>query len=285
MDRVIDCHVHIQPHHQVRPEALKVIRGKIGHRRELAGFLKSPRRFVTYLDAIGVDQAWLINYVSPDVIGFTPEANDWVAAYAKEFPDRLRPFGSVHPLVTPDCRREAERLLSKLELAGLKVHPPHQGFAPNAYVDSHRHRGLRQVYAAAERHEVPVMFHTGTSVFPGARSRLGDPMLVDDVAVDFPDLKIILAHGGRPLWCDAAFFLARRHKNVWIDLSSIPPKHVLRHFPRLAEIPEKFLFGSDWPGPGVPGMGENLEGFRDLPLPAAVRDGLLRGNAARVLRP
>src|SRR3989304_4859527 len=104
MDRVIDCHAHIQPPHQVKPEALKVIRERIGHPRELAEFLRSPRRFVASLDAIGIDQAWLINYVSPDVIGFTPEANDWGAADAKEFPDRLRPFGSVHPLVTPPAR-------------------------------------------------------------------------------------------------------------------------------------------------------------------------------------
>ena len=63
------------------------------------------------------------------------------------------------------------------------------------------------------------MIHTGTSVFPGARSRLGDPMLSDDVAVDFPKLKIILAHCGRPLWYDEAIFLARRHPNVHLDLS------------------------------------------------------------------
>src|SRR3972149_1259742 len=131
MDRVIDCHAHIQPHHQVKPEALKVIRARLGPRRERAEFLRRPRRFVAYLDAIGSDQAWLINYGSPDVIGFPPEVNDWVAAYAKDFPDRLRPFGSVHPLVTADCRREAERLLSKLEVSGLEGHPPHQGVAPH----------------------------------------------------------------------------------------------------------------------------------------------------------
>jgi len=282
--RAIDVHVHIQPHEQVRPEALRVLRGNVGHRRELRTFLRSPSRFVDYLDRIGVAKAALINYVAPEVIGFTAAANDWVAAYSKEHRDRLLPFGSVHPLVTKDCRREAERLVSKLELSGLKVHGPHQGFAPNAYVDFPRFRGLRAVYAVAETAGVPVMFHTGTSVFPGARSRFGDPMLVDDVAVDFPDLKVILAHGGRPLWCDAAFFLARRHRNVFIDISSIPPKHLLRYFPRLEEMPGKFLFGSDWPGPGVPGIEENVLSVQGLELKPESLERLLHGNAARLLR-
>ena len=282
MDAVIDCHAHIQPRSMVHPHILKRMRDT-GHLREFSTFLRRPATFVRHLDTIGVDCAWLINYVAPEVIGFTAEVNDWVATYAKDFRDRLIPFGSIHPDLTKDCKGEAERLLSKLQLAGLKVHPPHQGFAPNAYRERKRYRGLRHVYAAAERHRVPVMFHTGTSAFPGAYSRLGDPMLVDDVAADFPDLRIVLAHGGRPLWCDAAFFLARSHRNVFIDLSSIPPKHVLRYFPRLEELPGKFLFGSDWPGPGVPGIAENLAAFRKLPLSSAVKERILLENAQALL--
>ena len=76
------------------------------------------------------------------------------------------------------------------------------------------------------------MFHTGTSIFPGARNKYGDPIYIDDVAVDFPKLKILLAHGGRPLWMDTAFFLMRRHPNVYLDISGIPPKTLLKYFPR-----------------------------------------------------
>ena len=78
---------------------------------------------------------------------------------------------------------------------------------------------------------MPVTIHTGTSVFPGARSRFGDPMDVDDVAIDFPKLTILLAHGGRPLWMDAAFFLVRRHPNVHLEISGIPPARLLEYFP------------------------------------------------------
>jgi predicted TIM-barrel fold metal-dependent hydrolase len=152
--------------------------------------------------------------------------------------------------------------------------------APNAYL--HGLDALRTIYEEAQRLRLPVMIHTGTSVFPGARSRVGEPMAVDDVAVDFPDLKIVLAHGGRPLWMDQAFFLVRRFPNVYMDISSIPPRAILRYFPRLAEVAAKVLYGSDWPAPGVRSMGDNLRDFRALDLPAEAFTLMLETNAGAV---
>jgi uncharacterized protein len=105
---------------------------------------------------------------------------------------------------------------------------------------------------------------------------------VDDVAVDFPDLVIILAHGGRPLWMEQAFFLVRRFPNVYMDVSSIPPKAILRYFPRLLEIASKVLYGSDWPSPGVRSMADNLRDFRALDLPAEPLQQMLSGTAAKL---
>jgi predicted TIM-barrel fold metal-dependent hydrolase len=105
---------------------------------------------------------------------------------------------------------------------------------------------------------------------------------VDDVAVDFPKLKILLAHGGRPLWMETAFFLVRRHPNVYLDISGIPPKSLLRYFPRLEEIAAKTLFGTDWPGPGIPDMKKNLDDFRALPLSAETREHILSRTAATI---
>jgi predicted TIM-barrel fold metal-dependent hydrolase len=122
------------------------------------------------------------------------------------------------------------------------------------------------------------MFHTGTSVFPGARSKFGDPIYVDDVAVDFPKLKILLAHGGRPLWMHTAFFLVRRHPNVFLDISGIPPKTLMN----LEEIAAKTLFGTDWPGPGVPDIKKNLDDFRELPLTGEVKLQILTHTALKV---
>jgi hypothetical protein len=138
------------------------------------------------------------------------------------------------------------------------------------------------LYRAAEANGIPVMFHTGTSVFPGARNKYGDPMHVDDVAVDFPRLKILLAHGGRPLWMDTAFFLVRRHRNVYFDISGIPPRSLLQYFPRLPEIAHQTLFGTDWPGPGVPDIKQNLDEFRALPLSEEVKETILSRTALAI---
>jgi predicted TIM-barrel fold metal-dependent hydrolase len=107
-------------------------------------------------------------------------------------------------------------------------------------------------------------------------------MYIDDVAIDFPKLKILLAHGGRPLWMQTAFFLIRRHPNVFLDISGIPPKTLLKYFPRLEEIAPKTLFGTDWPGPGVPDIKKNLDAFRALPLSDVIQDQILSRTALTV---
>ncbi len=105
---------------------------------------------------------------------------------------------------------------------------------------------------------------------------------MDDVAVDFPKLRILLAHGGRPLWMQTAFFLIRRHPNVYLDISGIPPRALLKYFPRLDEIAHKTLFGTDWPGPGVPEIRKNLEDFVALPLSETTREQILRRTALEI---
>ena len=162
----------------------------------------------------------------------------------------------------------------------IKIHPPHQLLFPNDYLNGVRE--LEILYRAAEANGIPVMFHTGTSIFPGARNKYGDPIYVDDVAVDFPKLKILLAHGGRPLWMDTAFFLIRRHRNVYLDISSIPPKRLLQYFPRLPEIAHKTLFGTDWPGPGVPDVKRNMDEFRSLPLSEEIKATILGKTALTI---
>jgi hypothetical protein len=91
-----------------------------------------------------------------------------------------------------------------------------------------------------------------------------------------------MAHGGRPLWGDTAFFLLRRFRNVYMDISGIPPRSVLRMFPRLEEVSHKVLFGSDWPGPAVPAISRNVAEIRDLPLSEEARRRILRDNALAV---
>lgn len=282
MPGITDIHVHLEPYRSLRPEVLQVMRREIAALKGRERLFEDPRAFLDHLDSVGVERACLINYVAPEVTGLKEDVNRFVSEFAREDPVRLLPFGSVHPRRTKDPRRDVEKLASKLEIRGLKVHPPHQLFAANAYADG-RLPALRTIYKTAERIGLPVMVHTGTSIFPGARSKYGDPIALDDVAQDFPDLTLIMAHGGRPLWCETAFYLVRRHPNVYLDISSIPPKRLLEWFPRLEEIAGKVLFGSDWPGPGVPGIREELEALQGLPLSGPLKENLFAANARKVL--
>ena len=282
MTRVIDIHVHIQPLQMFKPAALELIRrGRRDYERILE-CVSNPPAFLKMLDEAEVERAGLINYVSPDVIGFTPEVNDWVARYCAAQPDRLIAFGSVHPMYVADAAAEVDRLV-KIGIRGLKMHPPHQLFSPNAYRNGLG--PLAAIYERAQANALPVMIHTGTSILPGARNVHAQPILADDIGVDFPDLVVILAHGGRPLWMDEAFFLVRRHRNMYMDISGIPPLRLLEYFPRVEEIADKVLFGTDWPGPGVPDLRGNIEKFLSLPLSDAARSKILYQNAARLFPP
>lgn len=246
---------------------------------QIEEFCRSPKAFLKYLDAAGIDRAVLINYVAPEVIGFTAGVNEFIAKYVKENPRRLISCGGLHPRTSPDIDADIEHLL-RLNIRMIKIHPPHQLLYPNDYLNGIE--ALAKIYRAAESNGVPIMFHTGTSIFPGARNRYGDPMFIDDVAVDFPKLKILLAHGGRPLWMNTAFFLLRRHSNVFLDISGIPPTALLKYFPRLEEIAHKSLFGTDWPGPGVPDIKKNLDDFRRLALSEDTKDKILSRTALNI---
>jgi predicted TIM-barrel fold metal-dependent hydrolase len=261
----------------VKPDVLALI-DDASH-QDAKAILSSPENFLRYLDAEGVERACCINYVSPDVMGFTREVNDWIADFTREHRDRLIPVGSVNPLHELHVRDEIRRVLD-LGIGMIKIHPPHQLFSPNAY------RGelwqLAEIYRECEERGVPVMFHTGTSIFPKARNVFADPMPIDDVAIDFPKLPIILAHAGRPLYGETAFFLARRHANVHIEISGIPPKTLPRYFPRLTAIADKVLWGTDWPSPGVVSIHKNIAEFQALGLGDEVERKVMWENASRL---
>jgi predicted TIM-barrel fold metal-dependent hydrolase len=276
---VTDAHIHVQPWWELRPEVLEVIRRGRADLDEIEKINRSPAHLLRRLDADGIERAVLVNYPSPDLMGFTSRVNQSGAEYCAAAPDRLIAMGGVHPRFTDDAAAEVRRA-AEMGVRALKLHPPHMAVEPNAYL--HGLDALRALYEEAQRLKLPVMIHTGTSIFPGARSRTGEPMPIDDVAVDFPDLTLILAHGGRPLWMEQAFFLVRRFPRVHMDVSSNPPRSILKYFPRLAEVADKVLYGSDWPAPGVKSMAENLRAFRDLGLPAEAEAKILDGNARKL---
>ena len=276
---ITDCHIHIQPVEMFKTAALEVMKKARGHYDDILEYCRSPKALLKYMDSIGVDRVVLINYVAPETMGFTHEVNQWVANYCRENPKRLISCGSVHPRHSLNVQQDMDEIV-RLGIRLIKVHPPHQLLFANDYVNGVKE--LEIIYRAAEANEIPVMVHTGTSIFPAARNRFGDPIYLDDVAVDFPKLKILMAHGGRPIWMQTAFFLLRRHRNVHLDISGIPPKILLQYFPRLEEIAGKTLFGTDWPSPGIPDIKQNLDQFRALHLSDAVKEQILSKTALAV---
>ena len=281
--RVTDVHVHVQPWRQLRPAALDTMRrGKEEHFEFLLALMDDPRLLLRIMDEDGIARVGMVNYPSPNVMGFGDDTNEFAARYAETDPARLLPYGGVDPMTNPDPVRAVEHLV-ELGIRVLKLHPPHQEFAANDYT-----RGLdalAKIYTMCEARGLPVLVHTGTSIFPGARSKFGNPMELDDVAIDFPDLRLIMAHGGRPLYMAEAFFILRRHRHVWPDLSGIPPRSLLEYFPRLEELEAQLLWGTDWPSPGVARMRGNVEQFLALPLPERVKRAALETNPERLLPP
>lgn len=278
---VTDFHVHVQPWEQLKPEVAQVMRrGKEDHWERLLAMMEDPHALLEVLDQSGVWRVGLVNYPSPDLMGFTDETNVFAARYAEAAPERLLPYGGVHPRFTKDPEGQVEQLL-QLGIRLLKIHPPHQLYPANAYTMGLETLG--RIYRRCEERGMPVMIHTGTSVFPGARCKFGRPMELDDVALDFPDLTIVMAHGGRPLWMNEAFFIMRRHPNVYLELSGIPPKRLLEYFPRLEEIAERVLWGTDWPSPGVENLRVNLDQFLELPISDDAKQRITRINPVSVL--
>jgi predicted TIM-barrel fold metal-dependent hydrolase len=168
---ITDCHIHIQPMEMFKPHALELMKHKRPNFDQIVEFCRSPKAFLKFLDASEIDRAMLINYVAPEVIGFTSGVNQFVADYVKEDPKRLLSCGSLHPRHTTNVLADVEQIL-RLGLQMIKIHPPHQLLFPNDYLSGAKE--LEIIYRAAEANGVPVMFHTGTSIFPGARNKYGD---------------------------------------------------------------------------------------------------------------
>ncbi|HWL43967.1 MAG TPA: amidohydrolase family protein [Ilumatobacter sp.] len=197
-----------------------------------------------------------------------------------EFADVLIPFGSVDPL---QVERSVEQVqaLAAAGARGFKFHPTMQAFAPND-------PAVYPIYAAIDAAGVPAVFHTGQTGIgagmPGGRGlklRYSQPMLIDDVAADFPDLTVILAHPSVP-WQDEAISMATHKGNVYIDLSGWSPKYFAPQLVRAfsSYLSHKFLFGSDYP---VIDPERWIRDFATLDVPDAARAQIMKDNAIGVL--
>lgn len=213
--------------------------------------------------------------------GTPPVPNEEVAEAAAANPDVLIPFASVDPFRGKAGVRLARRLVEEHGVRGFKFHPSIQGFFP----DDRMAYGL---YEVIEETGTVALFHTGQTGIGagvpgggGIRLKYSNPMHVDDVAADFPHLKIILAHPSFP-WQDEALAVATHKPGVHIDLSGWSPKYFPPQLIQYANslLQDKVLFGSDFP---VLTPDRWLADFGKLPIKDSVRPKILKDNAARLL--
>ncbi len=213
--------------------------------------------------------------------GFRRYSNEEVAELAHENSDIMLPFASIDPAKGRAGAREARRLLRDFGVRGFKFHPTMQGFWPND-------RMAYPLYEAIAEENAIMLFHTGqTGVGSGMRGGMGmrlkysNPMAIDDVAVDFPDSPIILAHPSFP-WQEEALAVATHKPNVWIDLSGWSPKYFPQILVRYCNslLKKKMLFGSDWPAITPDRW---LADFEKLDIKDEVRPLILKDNARQLL--
>ena len=208
-------------------------------------------------------------------------SNEEIAELAAEHADVVIPFASIDPHSGAAGAAKVRGLVDRHGVRGFKFHPNQQAFFPGD-------REFYPLYAAIAETGLPVVFHTGhTGVGAGQpggggiRLKFSNPMAVDDVAVDFPEMPIVLAHPSFP-WQDEAISVALHKPNVYIDLSGWSPKYFPANLVQYANtlLKEKVLFGSDYP---VITPDRWLADFEQLPIKEEVRPLILKENAARLL--
>jgi predicted TIM-barrel fold metal-dependent hydrolase len=269
----IDVHVHLEaPSGATAAEAAAAkYFGDSGAARDAASLVEYYR---------SRRMACVLFTVDERLTGRARVTNDAVADVAAANPDVVIPFASIDPLRGAEAVAEARRLVSAGRVRGLKLHPPLQQFFPNDRVAY----PLYEVFAEAK---LPVLFHTGHSGIGtgmpgggGVRLKYGNPMHIDDVAVDFPEMPIILAHPSFP-WQDEAISVCLHKPTVYIDLSGWSPKYFSATLIQYANslLKTKVLFGSDYP---LITPDRWLADFEKIAIKDEVRPLILRENAIRL---
>jgi len=275
---VVDAHMHVPRLSTVTPAWLDWAAkfGQDSGWRDVfdAGGDPVPARLDAMLDAEGVDAALLFAEYSPGATGIQP-VEDLLPIIAHN-PRRYRLVANVNPKLHTPPAAEAERQLD-LGAVAVKVHPVHGAFRPDR-------DDMYPVYQLCAERGVPVIVHTGPSIFPGSQPEAGDPALMDPIAAGFPGVQFVLAHGGRAHWYADAARMALARDNVWLDLAGLPPKRLPGYYAGfdLPALAARWIFGTDWPG--VPGVAKNVRAIAALGLPADILAAVLAGNAARLYR-
>lgn len=270
---IIDFHTHPWLPDQLAPHTVEFIRSISQALRDHGERLSEPAYAASVLREQGVRNAVLLPEHCPRSSGNV--RTETVVEFCAASDGFFVPFASVDPNSDPDPAGLMRRYVED-GVAGLKLYPSYQHYYPND-------RRVYPIYEICRDAGIPVLFHIGSSVIPNTRMKYCDPIHLHDIAVDFPDLVVVMAHGGRGWWYDACAFLAAHQPNFHIDVTGLPPARLTALFPDLERLSHKVVFGSDWPAmPKSPRA--NADAIADLGLSREAVQRILYDNAAALLR-
>jgi len=242
----------------------------------------TPDELIKEYDSCGIEKMIVLGWDAETGSHLPRVPNELVSSYVAHYPERLIGFASVDPLKGSSAIKELEHSIKDLNLKGLKLHPIAQTFYP------HENK-FYTLYEKCVELDIPIIFHTGTTGWGrglpgggGAKLDYANPIYLDNVAADFPRLRIIMAHQAFP-WVTEQLAVAMHKSNVFIDLSGWSPKRFEPVFVMYMSklIPHKFMFGTDYP---FLRPAKWLAAFDDLGLDEKVRNQILRDNAIMVFR-
>lgn len=291
---IVDVHTHVMwyPDHIAEPFAREALESKLVKLRMSGGQAYSARLDLHSYDSKPEDH-WAASATADRVVVFGMQAhasgvnvpNELIAEYVAQHPEKLIGWCSLDP-TRPGCVEELERCVHDLGLRGLKVGPPYQGWDPTD-------RRYWPLFEKAAQLGIPTIWHQGTTFPTAARLRVAHPMLLEDLAMHLPELRIIVAHLAHP-WEDDLIVLMRKCPNVWTDISAVHyrPYRYWQSMVSAMEygVTDRILLASDFPSgtidnviAGLRAVNRVVEGAPNMPrIPDEIQEAIIHENWKRV---
>lgn len=267
---IIDTHAQLWTAEAIMtmPEAMRD-----GYIRVFGSDLPTLDDTLADMDSAGVSKSVLVAVDAETTFNYRV-SNELVAEAVRSDPNRFIGFASVDPHKGDTARRELRRAVEQDGMKGLKV-------LPHLFELPVNHKTMYALYEEALELGIPVLFHTGTQFHTGTKLKFCRPIDVDEVAVDFPDLKLIIAHFGWP-WYEEAMAVVHRNLNVYFNIAGWAPKRIPKFVFDYMKGPvrEKALFGSDYP---LVSRKRIVDELAEIDIPEEVRERLYHSNALEVI--
>ena len=267
---IIDFHVHAGVFDLLRDDIQELLtRRPFEPDIRISEVFSQPDKMESYLVRNGVVKAVVIAECGPGT-EFTIDSEMIVRHCAGK--DMFIPFGNINPN-HHDTSDEFWKSL-RLGVKGFKFYPADHSFDPLI-------EPMWEVYRLCAQLGLPIIFHTGLTAQRDTEQRFIHPFDFKPIAEAYPDLVLILAHGGKPLWHKEAMEMAINFPNVYIDTALLDPAGLAGAFPDLRVMRDKIVFGSDWPVVGS--YSALMEKYREIDLADDLLQGIFHGNATKIL--